>query len=58
MKSNLLVAKKGMVFTDGTTYGKQIRIAKGENPDNYREITIEEYETITEQSDENEGVVL
>jgi hypothetical protein len=40
-----LYADEGMVLTDGEHYGTTVSLAEGENGDNYREITKEEYET-------------
>ena len=50
----ILYAEDGMVLTDGTNYGKVIYLAEGASVDAYHEITEEEYERITEES---EGVL-
>lgn len=41
-----LTASDGKVLTNGTEYGKEIYLADTENPDNWYEITEEEYEEI------------
>lgn len=38
-----LTASDGMILTDGTNYGKEIYLADTQNPDNWYEITEEEY---------------
>ncbi|MBO5339820.1 MAG: hypothetical protein J6A62_02335 [Oscillospiraceae bacterium] len=47
----VLTADEGMVLTDGTNYGKVVYLAEGAAPDNYREITQEEYEGIMVQAE-------
>ena len=52
MKQEKLIAKDGMIFTNGEIYGKEIFLGEGVNVDDFHEITQEEYEeiiTITEQ---------
>lgn len=44
----ILYAEDGMVLTDGTTYGRVIFLAEGEDAAKYREISEAEYETILE----------
>lgn len=44
MKQNVLTASEGMIFTDGTIYGRKIYLQDGRNPDDFYEITEEEYE--------------
>ena len=39
-----IFADEGMMLTDGNTFGSTISLAKGRNPDEFTEITIEEYE--------------
>ena len=47
MKSRIvLYADDGKVRTDGNTYGKQIFLADGADPESYHEITDAEYEAI------------
>ena len=41
-----LRADKGMILTDGKSFGSSISVAKGRKADEYTEITIEEYEAI------------
>lgn len=49
-----IFADEGMMLTDGNTFGSTISLAKGRNPDEFTEITIEEYEKIrNEESEEN-----
>ncbi len=43
-KMTTLYADEGMVLTDGEHYGTTISLAEGDSGENYKEITIEEYE--------------
>jgi hypothetical protein len=40
----MIFADEGMVLTDGNSYGSTISLAEGRKPDEYTEITIEEFE--------------
>ena len=44
----VLNATEGMVLTDGTVYGEVIYLGVNDSPDNWHEITKEEYEKISE----------
>lgn len=39
-----LIASDGMVLTNGETYGTEVYLGTGDSPDNWHEITEEEYE--------------
>ena len=39
-----IFAEKGMMLTDWKTFGSTISLAQGRMPDEYSEISIEEYE--------------
>ena len=41
-----LTAADGMTLTNGEAYGKEIYLGKNDSPDNWHEITDEEYEKI------------
>lgn len=45
-----LIAEEGMMLTDGTNFGKIIYLGKNDNPDNYWEITEQEYMAIVTQA--------
>lgn len=53
-----LEASDGMTLTDGEAYGKEIYLGKNDSPDNWYEITDEEYKTIVaekEAGEKNDG---
>lgn len=51
-KLDLLEAEEGMVLTDGVNYCTSVLLAKGRSVDEFREITIEEYESIIRKPEE------
>ena len=42
-------ATEGMILTNGETYGKKIYLGSGDSPNNWHEITEEEYQKIMEE---------
>ena len=46
-----LTASKGMVLTNGEAYGKEIYLGCNDSPENWREITEEEYNRIISEQD-------
>lgn len=48
----VLRASEGRMLTNGTAYGKTVALGKGDSPDNWHEITIEEYNKIMAENDE------
>lgn len=49
----ILYADAGKLVTDGQTYGKQIFLAEGTDPEAFYEITQAEYEEILAQEEEH-----
>ena len=47
-----LTANDGMVLTNGEAYGKEIYLGKNDSPDNWHEITEEEYKAILEAKED------
>ena len=39
-----LIASEGMLLTNGDTFGKEVYLGTGDSPENWHEITEEEYE--------------
>lgn len=39
-----MTADEGMWLTDGTHYGKHVKLAEGASPDTFYEVTDEEYQ--------------
>lgn len=55
MKERIIIyADEGKILTNGTTYGTQIFLAEGESPEDYHEISKEEYESLTAEKPEEE----
>lgn len=48
----IIKSQKGMVFTNGEVFAKEIELAVSDSPDNWYEITVEEAEKI--QNERNE----
>jgi hypothetical protein len=46
-----LTSSSGMVLTNGESYGKEIYLGKNDSPENWREISEEEYERIMEEEE-------
>lgn len=51
-----LTASSGMVLTNGEAYGPEIYLGKNDKPENWHEITEEEYKSIleTQEGDEHD----
>ena len=49
-----LIAKEGMVYTNGNTYAKVVDLGICDNQNNWREITEEEYNAILEEESREE----
>lgn len=48
----ILYADEGKILTNGETYGAVVYLSFDDNPDNWHEITIEEYDAIMAEQDE------
>ena len=48
MERIILNAKEGMIFTNGEAYGKTVDLGVNDKPENWYEITEEEYNKIME----------
>ena len=47
-----LIASEGFVLTNGQAYGKTVYLGKNDRPENWREITEEEYSVIMAELEE------
>lgn len=50
----ILRASEGHRLTNGTAYGESVVLGVGDSPDNWHEITIEEYSEIMKEEEESE----
>lgn len=55
--TTILTASKGMVLTNGNTYCSRVRLGAADTPDNWHEITIEEYREILKIEEEQQDVL-
>ena len=53
MERTKLTASDGMILTNGETYGRVVYLGTGDSPDNWYEITEEEYVARTETDTED-----
>lgn len=51
---NILKATEGHILTNGTVYGTEIWLAEGVSGEDFHEITIAEYEAITNSEEATE----
>lgn len=47
MERIVINASEGMLLTNGEIYAKRIELGDWDSPDNYREVSEEEYEKLT-----------
>ena len=50
----VLRASEGHKLTNGSAYGESVVLGVGDSPDNWYEITVEEYDAIMAEQDEPE----
>ena len=53
MERIILKAKDGYVYTNGEAYGKEIYLGVNDKPENWHEITEEQYDKILEEELKN-----
>lgn len=55
-RETLIADKKGIMYTDGETYGSEIYLAEGLNKEGFHEIPISEYEALQPTEEVLNGV--
>ena len=48
---NKITANAGMMLTNGEAYGKEVYLGKNDSPENWHEITDEEYQKILKEDE-------
>lgn len=56
MARETLIADKGMIYTDGETYGSVIYLAEGVNKEDFYQIPLSEYEALQATEEVLNGV--
>ena len=54
INDNRIKADEGMMLTNGNAYGKTVELGIGDAPDNWHEITEEEYNAVLEEKIQGE----
>ena len=58
MKTRIILrATEGYVLTNGESFGKEVFLGVNDSPDNWQEITEEEYAEIMRMQEENAGII-
>ena len=58
IKQTLLEASEGHILTNGKSYGNVVALGEGDSPENWYEITVNEYEAkLAEKSETNAEIV-
>ena len=53
----VLRASEGHMLTNGVAYGESVVLGVGDSPDNWSEITVEEYEAIMAKQESEENII-
>lgn len=53
-EGNKITAEENMILTNGETYGKTVYLGKNSRIENWREITVREYEKILKKQEEKQ----
>ena len=56
MERRIIKANKGMILTDGETYGTTIYLGEDADETKFKEITLEEYEKISAEENNLEEI--
>ena len=56
VNQTILKASEGHKLTNGTAYGSSVVLGAGDSPDNWSEITIEEYNEIMNAQEDEENI--
>lgn len=58
MNRKVIQANEGYILTNGATYGSTVYLGEQDSPDNWHEITIEEYQEIMAKEEQADNVLL
>ena len=54
METKIITASEGMILTNGSAYGRRIALGSLDSAENWHEITVEEYEQIMKEKEDEE----
>ena len=51
IENNTILANENMILTNGNTYAKKVALGKYDAPENWHEITLEEYISLAQKEE-------
>lgn len=54
----VITASEGMMLTNGDVYASSVRLGDWDSPDNWRKVTVAEYEAVMAEREANSEVMI